>query len=81
MIECRGRNGWFTLAEASVLVLHDGTATINISSKNPYRDMPPIYLSGSLGEMQDLLDDLQAQLTAEAVGYADGRREEKPYVQ
>ena len=69
MIECRGRNGWFQLAEAEVTVLLDGTAAISISSKQPYRDMPPIYLSGSLGEMHDLLDDLQAQLNAESAKF------------
>lgn len=66
MIECRGRNGWFNLSEASASVFHNGTAAIRISSKNPYRDMPPIYLSGPLQEVQDLLDDLQAQLIADA---------------
>lgn len=66
MIDCRGRNGWFKLAEAKVTVFQDGTAAVSISSQQPYRDMPPIYLSGPIEEMQALVDDLQAQLIAEA---------------
>ena len=66
MIDCRGRNGWFNMAEASVSVFRNGTAAIRVSSKSPYRDMPPIYLSGPLQEIKDLLEDLQAQLIAEA---------------
>jgi len=66
MIECRGRNGWFKLAVADVTVFRDRTAAISLASKRPCRDVPPIYLSGPVEEMQLLLDDLQAQLNADA---------------
>jgi hypothetical protein len=61
MIECRGRNGWFLLHEANVWV-SDGEARISISSKNPYRDVAPIYLAGPTSEIKRLLADLQAYL-------------------
>jgi hypothetical protein len=61
MIECRGRNGWFVLHEANIRV-SDGEARISISSKNPYRDVAPIYLAGPTSEMKSLLADLQAHL-------------------
>ncbi|MGB9578188.1 MAG: hypothetical protein ACPL3S_02835 [Halothiobacillaceae bacterium] len=72
MIECRGKNGWFNLAKADVTVFQDGTAAISISSQQPYRDMPPIYLSGPIEEMQALVDDLHAQLIADAACLAIG---------
>lgn len=72
MIECRGKNGWFNLAKADATVFQDGTAAISISSQQPYRDMPPIYLTGPVEEMQALLEDLQAQLTAESACLASG---------
>ena len=65
MIECRGRNGWFKLTVAGVTVFRDGTAAIGLASKRS-SSMPPIYLSGPVEEMQALLDDLQAQLNADA---------------
>lgn len=61
MIECRGRNGWFVLHEASVRV-SGGEARISISSKNPYRDVAPIYLAGPTSEIKRLLADWQAHL-------------------
>jgi len=64
-IECRGRNGWFKLAVAEVTVFRDGTAAISMVSKRSF-SMPPIYLSGPVEEMQALLDDLRAQLQADA---------------
>jgi hypothetical protein len=61
MIECRGRNGWFVLHEASVRV-SGGEARISVSSKNPFRDVAPIYLAGPTSEIKRLLADLQAQI-------------------
>jgi hypothetical protein len=66
MIECRGRNGWFNFHEACVSIYQDGTVAIRIMSKNPYRNMPPIYMAGPVQEikclLKGLLRDLQAQI-------------------
>lgn len=37
MIECRGRNGWFKLHEASTVVYSDGTALASLSDGWPYQ--------------------------------------------
>ena len=44
MIECRGRNGWFNLHEASAYKLYEGWVAVQMRSKSPYRDMPPYIL-------------------------------------
>lgn len=62
MIECRGRNGWFKLYDASAYVCRDGTASVSLVSKQPYRDMPPIYFSGPKEEILALLDQLRKEL-------------------
>ena len=60
MIECRGRNGWFNLHEASAYKLYEGRMAVQMRSKSPYRDMPPIYFAGSIEEVLALLDELKA---------------------
>lgn len=65
MIECRGRNGWFNFHEANVSVYLDGTAAIRIMSKNPYRNMPPIYLAGPVNEIKGMLMGLLRELRAQ----------------
>jgi hypothetical protein len=69
MIECRGKNGWFNLAKATSFDFlnttkppEEGTVAIEISSKRPYKDMPPIYLQGPRNEMITLLQDLLNQV-------------------
>ena len=62
MIECRGRNGWFRLHEASASVYQDGRAAVRVVSKQGYRDMPPIYLEGPKEEILALLDQLRKEL-------------------
>ncbi len=64
MIDCRGRNKWFKLHEASAS-LHGGEASVRMSSKKPYMDMPPIYFSGPVDEVLSLLDNLKNQILAE----------------
>lgn len=63
MIDCRGRNKWFKLHEASASV-HAGNAAVSMSSKKSYMDMPPIYFSGPIDEVVALLDDLKSQILA-----------------
>ncbi len=62
MIECRGRNGWFELANLQALCHRDGTTSISISSKRAYSDMPPIYLAGPKSEIIDLLNQIRESL-------------------
>ena len=69
MIECRGRNGWFNLYDATVypflnntLPPEKGTVAIEISSKKQYQDMPPIYLQGPKDEVEALLRRLLAEV-------------------
>ena len=69
MIECRGRNGWFNLHDATVfpflnntLPPEKGTVAIEITSKKQYRDMPPIYLQGPKNEVEALLRRLLAEV-------------------
>ncbi len=54
MIDCRGRNKWFKLHEASAS-FHGGEASVRMCSKKPYLDMPPIYFSGPVDEVLGLL--------------------------
>ena len=69
MIECRGRNGFFNLHDATVfpflnntLPPEKGTVAIEITSKKQYRDMPPIYLQGPKDEVEALLRRLLAEV-------------------
>ena len=62
MIECRGRNGWFNLYEASVYKSYEGRVAVQMRSKSPYRDMPPIFFAGSREEVLALLNELKAQV-------------------
>ena len=65
MIECRGRNGWFNLHEANATVYRDGKVAVRMESKQGYRDMPPIYLTGPKEEVLGLLDQLKAKIESE----------------
>ena len=65
MIECRGRNGWFSLHEAIAYKIHDGQVAVQMQSKSPYRDMPPIYFAGPREEVLALLNELKAQVEEE----------------
>ena len=62
MIECRGRNKWFTLSEAYSHTISDETASVSMRSKKPFGDMPPIYFSGPILEMVALLDKLKREV-------------------
>ena len=62
MIECRGRNGWFNLHEANAYKLYGGRVAVQMRSKSPYRDMPPIYFSGPREEVLALLNELKGQV-------------------
>jgi hypothetical protein len=62
MIECRGRNGWFKLHEASASVYQDGRVAVRMVSKQRYRDIPPIYLEVAKEEILVLLDQLRKEL-------------------
>ncbi|MEW6657212.1 MAG: hypothetical protein AB1424_01000 [Thermodesulfobacteriota bacterium] len=64
MIECRGRNGWFQLHEATAFVSSDAHASISLQSKKPYVDMPPIYFAGPKAEVEALLQDLLDKVRA-----------------
>jgi hypothetical protein len=64
MIECRGRNGWFNLHEATAFVSSSDHASISLQSKKPYVDMPPIYFAGPKAEVQALLQDLLEKVRA-----------------
>jgi hypothetical protein len=62
MIECRSRNGWFRLHEASASLYQDGRVAVRVLSKKGYQDMPPIYLEGLKEEILSLLDQLRKEL-------------------
>jgi len=62
MIECRGRNSWFNLYEASTYKSYEGRVAVLMRSKSPYRDMPPIYFSGPREEVLALLNELKTQV-------------------
>jgi len=64
MIECRGRNGWFKLHEATAFVSGNAHASISLQSKKPYVDMPPIYFAGPRAEVEALLLDLLEKVRA-----------------
>jgi len=64
MIECRGRNGWFKLYEATAFVSGDEHASISLQSKQAYSDMPPIYFAGPRSEVEALLLDLLEKVRA-----------------
>lgn len=80
MIACRGKNGWFNLhqAEAYAYPKEDGTGYVSISSKQPYRDVAPIYLQGPKAEIVALLESLKAQIEGEPCGMFELRNAEKP---
>ncbi|MBU4232847.1 MAG: hypothetical protein L6277_03295 [Desulfobacterales bacterium] len=62
MIECRGRNGWFNLYEASTYKSYEGRVAVQMRSKSPFRDMPPIFFAGPREEVLALLNELKAQV-------------------
>jgi hypothetical protein len=64
MIECRGRNGWFQLHEATAFVSGNAHASISLQSKKPYVDMPPIYFAGPKAEVEALLLELLGKVRA-----------------
>ncbi|MDD5643011.1 MAG: hypothetical protein PHX53_15280 [Syntrophales bacterium] len=66
MIECRGRNGWFMLHEATASVSSNAHASISLQSKKQYHDMPPIYFAGPRAEIEALLLDLLEKVRARA---------------
>jgi hypothetical protein len=61
--EARGRNGWFRPAEATVQRSEaDHTIRLSVRSRRPYGDMPPIWLSLSVGDARLLHQALGRQL-------------------
>jgi hypothetical protein len=70
MIECRGRNGWFRLMKANVEHFHQNhekfahRVAISLSSKNSFRNVAPIYFSGTKAEIEALLSDLLEKVSA-----------------
>jgi hypothetical protein len=65
MIECRGRNGWFRLHQASAVVYKtQDLASVALASKSNYRNVAPIYFQGPKAEVEALLLDLLEQVRA-----------------
>jgi hypothetical protein len=63
--EARGRNGWFTPAEVSVMRSEaDGSVSISVRSRRPFGDMPPIFMRLAIGDARLLHGALGRQLTA-----------------
>lgn len=79
MIACRGKNGWFNLhkVEAYAYPKEDGTGYVSISSKQPYRDVAPIYLQGPKSEIVALLGSIKAQIEGDPCGMFELRCAEK----
>jgi hypothetical protein len=61
MIDCRGRNNWFKLHKASANV-YGNRAAVRMESKRGYMDVPPIYFSGPINEVLEVLDKLREQV-------------------
>jgi hypothetical protein len=63
MIECRGRNGWFRLHQASVVTYKtQDLASVALASRSNYRNVAPIYFQGPKAEVEALLLDLLKQV-------------------
>jgi hypothetical protein len=65
MIECRGRNGWFRLHQASAEAYQtQDLASVALASRSTYRNVAPIYFQGPKAEVEALLLDLLEQVRA-----------------
>jgi hypothetical protein len=65
MIECRGRNGWFRLHQASAVAYKtQDLASVALASRSTYRNVAPIYFQGPKAEVEALLLDLLEQVRA-----------------